>query len=83
MNNHDSKCPRFPLLLTERCWFCDLISRVREDERAAALRDAVTAIEEDSEFDELGDQNHAVEIIEALVSSSFPNREEVAYNKEK
>jgi hypothetical protein len=30
---HDSKCPRFPLLLTERCWFCELIARVREDER--------------------------------------------------
>lgn len=66
MKNHDSKCPRFPLLLTERCWFCELIARVREDERtyakqtstaimaydegrkdgyAAALRDAVEAVD--------------------------------------
>ena len=66
-------------------------SQVRQDEvariynigYAVALEDVITAIEADTEFDELGDQNHAVEIIEALLSSSFPNREEPAYNKEK
>lgn len=37
---------------------------------AAALRDAVTAIQADFEFDELGDQRHAVDIIEALGGSA-------------
>ena len=82
---HDPLCPWSGLgdYWADVCEDCHLIARVREDERSATLRDAVTAIEADTEFDELGDQNHAVEIIEALVSGSFPNREESAYNKEK
>ena len=78
---HDPMCPWSGLgdYWADVCEDCHLISRVREDERNAAIE----AIEADTEFDELGDQNHAVEIIEALLSSSFPNREEVAYNKEK
>lgn len=69
-------------LLVYEC-ACDLIARVREDERgkskdvagyvswanhgyADALRDAAAAISADSEFDDVRDQWHAIEIIEAL-----------------
>ena len=77
MMTHDQLCPWSGLgdYWADVCEDCHLIARVREDERNAAIE----AIEADTEFDELGDQNHAVEIIEALVRNSFPNEEASAY----
>lgn len=49
---HDPLCPFFydhtgrelVRQTGNRCVYCDLISRVRDDERAATLRDAVNAV---------------------------------------
>ena len=45
---------------------CSHYQQDRKDGYAAALRDAVEALEANFEFDELGDQRLAVEIVEAL-----------------
>lgn len=43
MNGHDVLCPT-QNVHPDDCKYCLLLARVREDERAAALRDAVEAV---------------------------------------
>ena len=63
---HDPICPvKYRDAITaDQCWRCDLIARVREDERAAALRDAVEAVKAVNLW--RVDRYEAVAAIEAL-----------------
>lgn len=78
--NHDPLCPEMWLRDGQPCKFCDVIARVREDERngplnlrsydagyAAALQDAVEAVRLSPSADiELVERSQVIAEIEAL-----------------
>lgn len=66
--DHDPLCPELWRWAGTPCMFCALVSRVREDERSAALQDAVDAFKalEMAVFESRDPWGRAIRAINAL-----------------